>query len=270
MIPFRTRPTLLVCALSLAACGGDGDGGAPATSDVALRFSDAPVEALDSVTITVDTVTFRRDNGEDIVVESFTSEELGLVDADSFTIDLLDVQGEDSRLVLDSVELPVGGYSDLRLGILDEDLNFSYVEESADGALKPIKVPSDELKLGAFEVTAQSTQAFVVEFGLRQSMTYNPGPDRYNPQAARRAHRGARGGGDDRGRGGPRRPCTCRRRATRSRTRASATRSTSTQGGGLDTAALADDFDSGGRRGRGGRAGRAAGLIHGRGRTGRS
>ena len=179
MIPSRTRPSLLLCALSLAACGGGDGGGEPTTSDVALRFSDAPVEALDSVTITVDTIAFRRENGEDIVVERFTSQELGLVDAESFTIDLLDVQGEDSRLVLDSVELPVGRYSDLRLGIVDEDLNFSWVEESADGALKPIKVPSDELKLGAFEVTAQSAQAFVVEFGLRQSMTYNPGPDRY-------------------------------------------------------------------------------------------
>ena len=177
-IPFRFRATALALSVAVAACGGDGDGD-PTVSDVALRFSDAPVEDLDQVVVKVDSITFRRANGEDIVVERFTSEELGIVDAESFTIDLLDVQGEDSRLVLDSVELPVGDYADLRLGIADEDLNDSYVVESATSALKPIKVPSDELKLGAFEVSPVSAQAFVVEFGLRQSMTYNPGPDRY-------------------------------------------------------------------------------------------
>ena len=40
-------------------------------------------------------------------------------------------------------------------------------------------MPSGELKLGGFSVSATSSQIFVEGFGLRQAMTYNPGPDRY-------------------------------------------------------------------------------------------
>lgn len=164
----------------LAACGSENDGAVtPTSSDVAIRFSDAPVDALSKVLITVDRITFSQDGEEDISVDQFTSSELGITNADTFTIDLLEVQGDENRLVLDSIELPVGHYSDLRLDILDEDLNFSYVEESSGGELKNVKVPSGELKLGAFDVSPLSTQTFVIEFGLRQSMTYNPGPDRY-------------------------------------------------------------------------------------------
>ena len=185
MIICRPRPaTALVASALLAACGsGGGSGGeervAPISSDVALRFSDAPVEALAHVVVAVEAITFRPEGGEDIVVERFTSEELGLEEAERFDIDLLEVQGEDSRLVLDSVVLPVGTYSNLRLDIVDEDLNASFVQESTDSALKSLKVPSGHLDLGAFEVSPLSTQSFVIEFGLRQSMSYNPGPDRY-------------------------------------------------------------------------------------------
>lgn len=183
---FLALPVPLALLTLLAACGGGGGNdagdersGAPSTSDVAVRFSDAPVDAAARVVVTVDSMTFRPADGEDIVVERFTSDELGIDDADTFTIDLLAVQGDENRLVLDSVELPVGSYDELRLGIVEEDVNFSFVEEVAGGALRPIKVPSGELKLGAFEVSPLSTQTFVVEFGLRQSMTYNPGPERY-------------------------------------------------------------------------------------------
>lgn len=164
-------------SLFVAGCGGSGS--SVDTSDVSIRFSDAPVESAEQVVIKVDQIIFRQEGGEEIVVDTFTSDELGIEDADTFEIDLLEVQGNDNRLVLDSVELPVGGYQDLRIVVLDEDVNDSYVKEVDTDTLKAIKVPSDSLKLGAFEVAAESTQTFVIEFGLRQAMTYNPGPDRY-------------------------------------------------------------------------------------------
>lgn len=179
--------SVISLAVALAACGSSGSSDAISASDVSLRFSDAPVGELENVVITVDQIIFRRDGAEDVVVDTFTSDELddgmggdtGIEDADTFTIDLLEVQGNDNRLVLDSVMLPVGEYQDLRLVVLDEDINHSYVKEQGDDTLKDLKVPSDGLKLGAFEVAAQNTQTFVVEFGLQQAMTYNPGPDRY-------------------------------------------------------------------------------------------
>lgn len=167
----------------LSACGGGSNGSngsndnANATSDVSIRFSDAPVDDVTSVVITVDKIVFNR-AGEDIVVDTFTSTELGIDDADTFQIDLLDVRGNENLLVLDLVELPVGEYQNLRIEVVDEDVNASYVDENG-GARKLIKVPSGELKLGAFTVGDLSSQTFVIEFGLRQAMTYNPGPERY-------------------------------------------------------------------------------------------
>ena len=172
----------LTAASVLTACGGGSSGSSDKKTDVSILFSDAPVLAAEKVVITVDKMVFSPVEGDDIVVDTFTSNELGIVDADTFTIDLLQVQGNDNRLVLDSVKLPVGDYKNLRIEILDEDVNLSFVEEINTMAVKPIKVPSDELKLGAFTVGDFSTQTFVIEFGLRQSLTYNPGPpgqDRY-------------------------------------------------------------------------------------------
>lgn len=171
---------LLLASVSLIGCGSSNStpSSSNSTSDVSIRFSDAPVENLSSVTITVDQIIFNRE-GEDIIVDTFTSDELGIEDAETFEIDLLEVQGNDNRLVLDSVSLPVGEYQNLRIVVLDEDINLSYVDEIDSSMRKEIKVPSDQLKLGAFEVGDRSSQTFVIEFGLRQAMTYNPGPDRY-------------------------------------------------------------------------------------------
>lgn len=172
---------LLIASLTasiLISCGGGSSSDDVTESEVSIGFSDFPVEGASKVVITVDTLTFISD-GERIVVDRFSSDSLGISDADTFEIDLLQVQGEDYELVLDSVILPVGEYNDLRIGVLDEDTDLSYVEETEGAAVKELMVPSNEIKLGSFTVEARSTQTFVVEFDLRQAMTYNPGPDRY-------------------------------------------------------------------------------------------
>jgi hypothetical protein len=166
----------LLISSVLSACGSSSNDSGINTSDVGIRFSDAPVEQLDSVMISVDQLVFNQ-SGEDIVVDTFTSEELNLIDSDTFQLDLLDYQGLESSLVLDSVELPVGDYQNLRIVIQDNE--DTYVEESGSSIHKELKVPSGELKLGGFSVSDISSQTFVIEFGLRQAMTYNPGPDRY-------------------------------------------------------------------------------------------
>jgi len=171
----RTFQILLLGAV-LSACGSSSSDSGPATSDVAIRFSDAPVEALDSVMITVDQLIFNQ-SGDDIVVDTFTSEELNLIESDTFQLNLLDYQGLESSLVLDSVKLPVGDYQNLRIVVLNGEE--TYVQETGSVAHKELKVPSGELKLGGFTVSAASSQTFVVEFGLRQAMTHNPNPDRY-------------------------------------------------------------------------------------------
>jgi len=169
----------------LSACGGGSsdEQAAIEQSQVSIGFSDFPVEAAESVVITVDALVFVPENGDDIRVETFSSSDLIMTDEDTFQFDLLEVQGNDFKLVLDEVTLPVGEYTELRIEVIDENTDLSYVVEIGDGPavdrIRELKVPSEELKLGAFTVDALSTQTFIVEFDLRQAMTYNPGPQRY-------------------------------------------------------------------------------------------
>jgi hypothetical protein len=167
---------LLGLLFSLQAC--DGSGGGNATAPVSFGVSDTPVMGLASVVITIDRIILNRPGNADVVIDRFTSDELGVIDEDTITIDLLDYRGEDNLLIVGPVELDVAEYQNLRLEIIDNDINRSYVEE-LDGDIRPLKVPSGELKLGRFEVEDSGDQTFILEFGLRKAMTYNPGPDRY-------------------------------------------------------------------------------------------
>lgn len=161
--------------LGLACKGGGSSAG---TADVTFGVSDAPVGDLDSVTITIESMTVRQSGEDDVVIETFDDDG---TEVERIQINLLDYQGSDSKIILEAFELQVGEYTDLRLEILDEDINASYVIESGDSAKKELKTPSDELKLGGFEVKDANggPQTFIIEFNLLRSMTYNPGPDRY-------------------------------------------------------------------------------------------
>ena len=162
----------------LAIACSDGGGGGGETAPVSFGISDAPIEGLESVVITIDRITLNRPGNDDVILDRFTNEELGVFDEDTITVDLLDYRGEDNLLIVGPVELDVGDFQNLRLEIIDDDIRLTYVEEFG-GDIRPLKVPSGELKLGRFEVENSGEQTFILEFGLRKAMTYNPGPDRY-------------------------------------------------------------------------------------------
>lgn len=167
------------CAI-LVACGDSGGGGGQ-TAPVSFGVSDTPVEGLAAVVITIDRIVLNRANGGDVVIDRFTNEDLGIFDEDTITVDLLEYRGEDNLLIAGPLEVAVDEYQNLRLDIIDNDITASYVEELEEmgGAIRPIKVPSNELKLGHFEVENSGDQTFILEFGLRKAMTYDPGPERY-------------------------------------------------------------------------------------------
>ncbi|MBD1389180.1 DUF4382 domain-containing protein [Neiella sp. HB171785] len=173
---------IILSCCCLVSCGGSSSnsGDNPTTSLFSLAISDAPVDDANKVVITIDRVTLRNPSGDDVVFDTFNNSEEGIVDADTVQIDLLEYAGSKQFQILEDERILAGDYSDMLLEILDEDETLSYVEET-DGSIKPIKVPSDELKLGSFTIVeADQTQAFTVEFNLRKSMTYKPGPDEYN------------------------------------------------------------------------------------------
>ncbi len=140
--------------------------------------------------ITIDAMELRRKDsgecdddpatGDCVFIDDFTED--GEV-VDTITVNLLDLQDGDNQIIIQDLELEAGEYDQLRLSIIDEDINFSWVKETANAdVLKELKVPSGELKLGGFTVESGGVQVFVIEFDLRKAMTYNPGPpgpDRY-------------------------------------------------------------------------------------------
>ena len=153
-------------------CGFDCNNGnnKDATTLLSLGFSDAAPEDLKQVVIEVDSITFRRSGAEDVVVDRFTIAELNLVDADSFQIDLLQYRGRNQLLVIDDLKLGRGTYSEILISVLDDDINFSYVQE-ADDSLTELNAPAAGLSLPGMTLSSDEQQ-FTVEFSLAQSLQF--------------------------------------------------------------------------------------------------
>lgn len=196
---------LLGLTVLLTACGGgDGDNNAQPPSDakMSLAFSDAPVDHVSKVCIAVSNIMINPVSGTEQAwtTASFltTAQDDGCTPAgmtipvDSaghpqfVYIDLLAYPGSSSRPLLASQSVIPGEYSQMRLHVLDgrsvdnqfdDNTPYSYVRQD-DGVIKPLEVPSSELKLDAFTIAANGTSFFTTEFDLRHSMVL-PGHEQY-------------------------------------------------------------------------------------------
>ena len=73
-----------VLAMLILACGGSGSSGEVFNREISFGIPDAPVEELESVTITIESMTLNREGEDDVVIETFDG------DLERITIDLLD------------------------------------------------------------------------------------------------------------------------------------------------------------------------------------
>lgn len=195
--------TLIGLTTLLTACGGGGDNSSqPQQAQLSLAFSDAPVDAVSKVCIAVanisihpvagteqswTTTSFLTSTQDDGCTPSGETIPLDSAGRPLFTyIDLLSYQGSASRPLLASQSVAPGEYSQMRLRVLDgrevanqflDGTPYSYVKQD-DGVIKPLEVPSSELKLDAFTIAANSLSAFTSEFDLRQAMVL-PGHELY-------------------------------------------------------------------------------------------
>ena len=160
---------------ALTACGG-GSGGsntsAPNTKgQLTLSLTDAPVDSLQSVVITVTGVSLKPQNGEEKTV-TFT---------EAKKIDMLDLQNGVVASLLDKYSLEAGAYEWVRLELSTAD-NALYVEDNL-GGMVGLKIPSgfqSGLKLNSgFTIPQGGDANFTIDFDLRKSVVKPTGQADY-------------------------------------------------------------------------------------------
>jgi len=169
----------------LTACGGSSGDPEPMFATFSLGVSDAPVNGARAVMVCFNEIEL---TGNGLGSQSFTigddteaaaandscRDAQGNVIPNTRGIDLLLLDGAKSEALVSGAEFEAGNYGQLRLEIAEG----SYVEEE-DGLKVPLRVPSNELKLGGVTLSAGGTFSYTLEFDLRKAVVDPVGQDGY-------------------------------------------------------------------------------------------
>lgn len=175
---YKTLPVLAVATL-LSACGSDSSGDSTQYAKVSFSVSDAPVDSMSEVVVAFDKLELKHENGNTYIINVDTDDEGN----EYQQIDLLDYQGTDAALIITEHTLPAGVYKEMIVHTKPGDMN--WVRDDETSGEYDLKIPSNKLKLGGFEVIPEddnTVQGFTIEFDLRQSLVErgNAGKNGYN------------------------------------------------------------------------------------------
>lgn len=188
MRPFTTT----LCCWLVVSCGGDYDTKQapiivepPATPLVTFAVSDAPSDLVTSVNVTFSSITLKSENDnedDDSGLNLPILNDAG--EPTTMTINLMDYQQGDEKIIIDNVEIAAGAYKNLILNTSGCPQNqngsteFCWVVD--EQGIKTLKTPSNKLKLGALSVSDEANQSYTIEFNLRSSMTTTAAGASYN------------------------------------------------------------------------------------------
>ena len=169
---------VVVAISTLAACGGSSEE-QPQLVKFSLGVSDAPVNDARAVMVCFNEIELTGNGvgnqsfliGDDSVAAEANDncrDGQGNIIANTRGINLLLLDGAKSEALLSGAEFTAGNYGQLRLEISEG----SYVELE-DGSRVPLRVPSNELKLGGLTLSAGGNFSYTLEFDLRKAMV-NP------------------------------------------------------------------------------------------------
>ena len=170
---------VLASVVALSACGGSSDSLEPMSATFSLGVSDAPVNGANAVVVCFNEVELTGNGAgkQSFVIGSSADaagtntlcrDGAGNIIPNSRGIDLLTLDGAKSEALVTEAELEAGTYGQLRLIIAEG----SYVE-TEDGTKLPLRVPSNELKLGSVTLSAGGSFNYTLEFDLRKAVV-NP------------------------------------------------------------------------------------------------
>jgi hypothetical protein len=160
--------------LLLTACGGGG-GSSDSTGTASLSLTDAPIDGAMEVVVRIDGVEFQPAGGGRIMFyladTTGTCEVVTTPDpVHPCQVNLTDYTGTDRVTLLDTVTLPAGKYSWVRL-VLDNNPGYITL---LDGTQYNLQVPSGAetgLKLiGGVKVAAGNHTDYTIDFDLRKSV----------------------------------------------------------------------------------------------------
>lgn len=178
----------LLTGLFISSCGG-GDKSSeqspiiPEVTHALVSFSvsDAPVDSVSSVNVTFDSLTLKSgDDSSDIDVPILDDDD----NPTTITVDLMMFQDGETKLIIENTLLPIGEYSNLIINTSGCPQNqngsteFCWVEDSQ--GIKPLKTPSNKLKLGPLTISDETEQSFTIEFNLRSSLVMTANGASYN------------------------------------------------------------------------------------------
>jgi hypothetical protein len=166
--------TVSALAAGIAACGGSGSDSSDgsATGTASFDLTDAAVDSVQSVNITVVAVELQPVDGERISFDVDNPENLE-------NINLLDLQNGSVESLISDQELPAGEYEWIRLKLGDES-TFSVIDDN--GGTNGLFVPSGDqrgLQTSGFVVPAGESVSFTIDFDVRKSLINPPGLNRY-------------------------------------------------------------------------------------------
>lgn len=171
------QKTIFLTALSLLALSACNDSDSSGEGRLSIGVKDAPVDSAEAVVI--------RFTGVELLGPDDESLRFPLDPAQA--VDLLSLQGSNSRFLVSDAPVPVGVYEGIRLQADFPNAscqNLSTPLESyirIDGTDYPLILPSGELKVnGAITVATGGLSSYVIDFDLRRSIAERGATGCYN------------------------------------------------------------------------------------------
>lgn len=178
----------VLMSFSLISCGGsssEGEESTPAIPLVSFAIADAPADSVTSVNVTFSSITLKSTSDDE---DDESGINIPILDDDgnptTQTIDVMDYQNGEELIIIENFELAAGDYTNLILNTSGCPQNPNGSDEFCwvidNDTRKPLKTPSNKLKLGNFTVSGDEQQIYTIEFNLRSSLTSTAGGSAFN------------------------------------------------------------------------------------------
>lgn len=179
---------IVLISFSLISCGGSSSDDEVITRPIPLvsfAIADAPADSVTSVNVTFSSITLKSASDDD---DDQSGINIPILDdggnPTTQTIDVMDYQNGEELIIIENFELAAGDYSNLILNTSGCPQNPNGSDEFCwvidNDTRKPLKTPSNKLKLGSFSVSGDEQQIYTIEFNLRSSLTSTAGGSAFN------------------------------------------------------------------------------------------